>query len=114
MANQRKKGVTRITLTISDEMLERIEAEAISINHRPTNTGNPVADFDKAIMAQEGGLSLGRFYRFDSILVRFYLRAGKMGMDHFRPVHERPNLFTQTRITTSGERKNMGRTSLEA
>jgi hypothetical protein len=28
MANQRKKGVTRITLTISDEMLERIEAEA--------------------------------------------------------------------------------------
>jgi predicted DNA binding CopG/RHH family protein len=28
MANQRKKGVTRITVTISDEMLERIEVEA--------------------------------------------------------------------------------------
>lgn len=28
MANQRKKGVSRVTLTIPDELLERAEAEA--------------------------------------------------------------------------------------
>jgi metal-responsive CopG/Arc/MetJ family transcriptional regulator len=28
MANQRKKGVSRITVTLPDEMLEQIEAEA--------------------------------------------------------------------------------------
>lgn len=28
MANQRKKGITRITVTLPDDLLERIEAEA--------------------------------------------------------------------------------------
>lgn len=77
----------------------RIETEPVK-----TERG-PVRDFETAVKAEHKHLSLNTLYWFKQTAVRFYVRAGKIGADFYKP-HKWG--FSITRITTSGKREHKG------
>ena len=86
--------------------------EIISIQTVPKNTGNPIKDFENEILSQEEYVLLNKFYKFGLVFVKFYVFRGKIGMDYFKPIENRKNTFNAIRISTTGERKNLGRVDL--
>ena len=92
--------------------MKATQTEPVIITESPNRTGNPVKDFQSAIEKQGLPIYFNRPYHFGSIIVRFYLRAGKVGMDHYRPVKSaQGNLYSVTRITASLKRESMGFTT---
>lgn len=80
---------------------------AITINSRPSNTGSIIADFTRAVEAEQSKAKIGQFYKCGKAFFRFY-SAGKyrFGLDIFLPTGKAH--FKQSRIQPNGKRREMG------
>lgn len=79
----------------------------------PTATGNPIRDFADAVKAERENISTGVLYAVGPLFFQFYDdRRGGIGLDHARPVSNRPGLYAVTRIRADLSRVDRGRIDL--
>lgn len=82
---------------------------------KPVPTGNPIADFSKAVESEFGELIVGEDYQFGDCIVSFYSGKGNLiGMNHFRKIESKSeNLYSFTRIQPNLKKINGGMVVIE-
>lgn len=78
----------------------------IRIDSKPEKTSRGVVrDFADAVKRENPYLNLSALYWFGDTAVRFFVRAGGVGADFYRPCKYG---FEKTRVTTKGIRQHKG------